>query len=348
MEKASENYKNNIEPNLKRSHPPDKPKKEKIKKSVKGTILESFTHNIKVYSRLADKLPACSKIWWIIRSLDKRGLGTVVLTQKDLKRISKYLDCSIQTVRRHIQQSFNCGLIQFYKRLRKQDNKIVIRYASINRVCYELGLDDVGITVWCDRKQMQVLKPSVTTAELKTKQDQSFYAAQEENNKKEKPKKVRGARSILKPNKCKTNPAYHGRTSNRSNGEKGYHYKGSRFVVVNPNEFMLFGASQLSIADDLNRSGRTIQRRTQNLERKQLAVATTIRPDELDFMNAIDFDGNKPFLKYRNHAIEPQCNIYRFKGVETSSAYKVNGRIRKWIKNKKLKQQYSIEERHNR
>lgn len=300
-----------------------------------SNILHNRHLNCKVLSLLADKMMACGKLYWVVRSLDEKGSGGATFKIAD---VAKYFDISIQSTRRWVRQCVELGYFTFTKTIRHQ-NAVYVRYASYKVVAASLGLPEVGVVTWCDRAQMRNLKPVVTQAEMHTKQEQSLYKAKEANEQREKPIKFRGTGFIFSKNR-KTNSRYNAGTSKKRKrkarrGEKGILFEGKRFMVILANKFVPFGASQSNVSSELNRHRRTVQRRLKGIERKQLAIALPMTPNEVEFLNSIGNDGHKPYMLYRGHAIEPICNVYNLKGLETSSGYRMNTRYKNYLKNPK-------------
>jgi hypothetical protein len=132
--------------------------------------------NFKVFSLVADSMAASGKIFWYVWNVDTQGSGRVTVKIKD---VAKYFDVFVQTVYRWLSDAREKGYIYDYWYHR--NGTVTVRYVSYKVFPRKFGLDSLGQVVWCDRDQMRDLKPTVTIAELKTKQNQSLYMSKKAN-----------------------------------------------------------------------------------------------------------------------------------------------------------------------
>jgi transposase len=316
-------------------------------------VLNYNTH-VKVYSLPADKMGAHGKIYWYAKALDTTGMGKVRLNIEDA---AKYFDVTKATIYRWIKRCFKDQFFQYYKFNRDGTATVVIR--SYKALPALLNLKKLGQVVWCNRAQLRDLKPTVTIANLQTKQMQSEYQAKaankarvgkadeawqdlgyEERQALEAAGDVRtrwqGSASIFRRVKKKakqvkselekSKPILKDKSTVDTLGDqkprktrrvKIVLHVGSRFAIVS-SKMVRFGASQLGLATDMNRSVRTIRRRTRSLDRRQMLHVLPISPDEAKL---IQHDCDRKILIHDGTAYEVGTNVYKFGGkYETSSA----------------------------
>lgn len=314
----------------------------------------NYNDNVKVYSLPADKMGAHGKIYWYARALDLTGKGKVTF---DIEEAAEYFDVTKATIYRWIKRCHKDQYFQYYKFHRNGTATVLIR--SYKALPALLNLKKLGQVVWLDRAQMRDLKPSVTIANLQTKQMQSEYQAKAANKARtgraddawedleynerqalEAAGEVRtrwqGSASIFRrvkkkarQVKCeleKSKPILKDKPTVDTLGVKPLKktrrvkvvlHVGSRFAIVS-SKMVRFGASQIGLATDMNRSVRTIRRRTRSLDRRQLLYVLPIGADEGKF---IQHDCDRKILIHDGTVYEVGTNIYDFGGkYETSSA----------------------------
>ena len=317
-------------------------------------MILQYNDNVKVYSLPADKMGAHGRIYWYAKALDLTSKGKVTFSIEDA---AEYFNVTKATIYRWIKCCYRDQYFRYYKFHRDGNATVVIR--SYKALPALLNLKSLGQVVWCNRAQMRDLKPTVTIANLQTKQLQSEYQAKEANKALvgkadeawkdleyserqalEATGKVRtrwqGSGSIFRKVRKKARQVKHElekskpilkdkptvdtlgvKPLKKTRRVKVVLHVGTRFVIAS-SKMIRFGASQISLAADMNRSVRTIRRRTRNLDRRQLLYVLPISNDEAKL---IQHDCDRKILIHVETVYEVGTNIYNFGGkYETSSA----------------------------
>ena len=134
------------------------------------------TDNVKVFSLVADRMAACGKIYWYIRTVDTTGKGRATVKLKDL---TKYFDVLLPTIYRWLKGAKSLGYLHDYKLHR--DGSVTVIYRTYKIFLEMFNLESLGQAVWCNRAQMRNLKNTATIAELQTKQNQSLHMSRKAN-----------------------------------------------------------------------------------------------------------------------------------------------------------------------
>lgn len=136
----------------------------------------NYNDNVKVLSLPADKMASSGRIFWYVRAVDTKGTGRATVRLKD---VAKYFDVFVPTIYRWLKDAKERGYLHDYT-LHRNGNVTVV-YVTYKRFLEKFNLESLGQVVWCNRAQMRNLKPTVTIAELQTKQNQSLYMSQKAN-----------------------------------------------------------------------------------------------------------------------------------------------------------------------
>jgi hypothetical protein len=252
------------------------------------------------YSRIADR-SAIAKTWHYLRGLDQKGSGWVKFS---LSEAATMLRVSIATIRRHLREGKKEGFFNWFS---TTGDTATACYVSRDKVCRRLGLEDWGAVAEVFLHDLPASKELATELEAISRQKSSQYMA-----KKDSKRRVTNFQNILKPSLNAQDL-----DSSKWGNSAGINWIGSRFTFVEP-DFVVYGASQAGIGEQMSRSDRTIKRRLsnsqrnkkglENLDRKQIARQVEYSPS-LDFyirMNAkpgkLFRSGGKTFLA--------MCNIY--------------------------------------
>ena len=121
-------------------------------------------------------MAASGRIFWYVRAVDTKGSGRATVRLRDL---SRYFDVVLPTIYGWLRDAKERGYLHGYKLHR--DGTVTVIYVTYKRLLAMFNLDSLGQVVWCDRAQMRNLKPTVTIAELQTKQNQSLYMSKKAN-----------------------------------------------------------------------------------------------------------------------------------------------------------------------
>lgn len=326
-----------------------------------STILNDPKQRCKVLSRLADKMPMCGRLYWIVKALDLTNQGEAEI---DVDLISRYLKVKPSTVERYIRQCLANNYFHNVTRIGKGEYAIV--YRSYKAIAASLNIWDVGIAVWMNRKDFRDYKRHITRCEMSERQNQSIFRAKKENKqyvaKHEKQFKLlpwmeqevkkasseirtrwRGPQAILRPVKKKmqvdaiapskpilkqnkpTVGQFEG-SPRKARQTKVILHRGSRFVITTM-QHIPFGASQLGLANESKRAVSTIRRRLLGVHRKQVLQVMPVSPDEALFLRSEGKCDDK-FIINNGTVFKPLPNVYRFSDSHHySSAHRQNLRL---------------------
>lgn len=219
--------------------------------------------------------------------------------------LAEALGVSIATIRRYLKHGMR---LKFFRNARIANGIVTLFYASTVQVCIANGFSNLGAVTEVAVSELKNLKAITTQAEVQKLQQASFHKARK-GQKRPLPTPDELIPSSVKSQPCK-----------RSGASGQVVQMGKRFLFVSP-DFIPFGGSQKTTAQNLGRSARTIVRRLSNrnrskkglpiLERRQLAVVCT--PSDTQRIDALRLSGDrtlKHVFSAALGAIVPKCNIY--------------------------------------
>ena len=224
---------------------------------------------IVIASRLADALPACSSLWWLLRGIDTHGSGKVEFT---VQQAANLLHKDDQTIRRYLSQGKAIGL---FRSVDRTAGRCTVYLASLFAVAHKHGIQQLGAFARVGVEDLGRLKMLATEIEAESLQRQSAHQKRKELKQAgrqrlssidrifrlESSEKSRGAKDRKKmPLKQKL--------------KRSVIHVGSRAVFVS-SRFTVFGGSQAAIAKRLGRSDRTVRKRLSNTHRQRINAART-------------------------------------------------------------------------
>ncbi|HEY9750526.1 MAG TPA: hypothetical protein V6C63_17725 [Allocoleopsis sp.] len=220
---------------------------------------------------------------------------------------------SASTIRRYVMDGVKLGLFRYYK---QTGDRITVYYSSLRSVWKRHGLGKLGAIASVEVERLA--QPTILATEIQTEyeQRQSIHAAKEAEKEAAK-QEGRNPRSIADVEKVLES------SGNLARG-KFKDFKSSRFALVS-SDFLLFGASQIAVAEGRRTSVRTIQRHLSNqyrtqrfvptLEKKQiLAIASPSIKEALSVAkNCRDAEVRREVCRYRvilGCVFYSHCNLY--------------------------------------
>jgi len=276
-----------------------------------------------MYTRIPSTIirlnPGASKIWGLARALDKKGSGWAEfsiteacgLFAKVWKGNLKALTPA--TIRRYVMAGTKLGFFRAYK---QKGDCILVYYSSIRSIWRRHGINRLGAIASVEVERLA--QPTILATEIQTehKQRQSSHAAREteiERAKKEnrEPREVANVEKLIES--C----------GNLAAG-KFKNFRSTRFALVS-SDFLLFGTSQVAVAEGRGTSVRTVQRHLNNRYRQQRVVKTLEKKQILSIVspsikealsvakNCRDFGVRNEVARYRlilGSAFYSYCNLY--------------------------------------
>lgn len=213
-----------------------------------------------IHSALVHSYQPWLKLWYLCRGLDFKGKGHVCI---ELSHVCNYLGVAKSTVYEWLRTGKEfCGFRSYS--IRKK--YLFIYLGSLHRVCFRLGIRDLGTVAEIGIYLIsQNFKHHATAATTQQMQDQSRYTAWRSLNKKERTfYKLPTANQILDEGKKSSDKPGRGEIPCLI-------WVGKRRAFVSKG-FVPFGISQQAIADRLGISARSVRRHLTALavERRQL------------------------------------------------------------------------------
>jgi hypothetical protein len=201
----------------------------------------------KLYSVLAELKAPCFGLWSYVRGLDRRGSGWFIV---DVAVTCVHLECSESTFRSWLKSGMG---VWFIKADRLNKNEVRIHYRSIENLCKEFSLFELGAVGFVSYKALTRSGRKVVAAELEIAmaQHQAYYATR---------KKLAGSDRDRIQNPAKI---VHNRSSALVQGVT----RGRRFLVIRHDATQIPHTTIGKLALRLNRSPSTAQRRLSNINR---------------------------------------------------------------------------------
>ncbi|MBD2201687.1 hypothetical protein H6G33_10040 [Calothrix sp. FACHB-1219] len=221
-----------------------------------------------IHSYLIEKIGAPLKLWYLVRAMDKNGSGKSIL---DSKYIQKTLDISKTTLWRYTKSNL------FFKIIRRGE-LYTFYYKSLVRICLENEVDNWGASCEIEIEDIKDLKYYSTLATQLSLQGQSRYLANKsltKNSNRNKPLSDKDIASLFNNG---TNPI--------SDISTGIILLRSGVLFVN-DKWSSFGGSQLTVANRLGVSIRTVNSR---LRRAQKIRVAQYSPDNRFFLREALFN----------------------------------------------------------
>jgi hypothetical protein len=271
-----------------------------------------------------ENLPGWGNLYVLARMLDPSGCGHAWLPinwavdQLGLKRRTV-----IDYVRR-------CNQYGLFRKTRWRGDWVHVYYSSIAKVaCHYSGPG--GCRVLVGPEHLKFKKAIIPEAIVKAKQQQSFWKQREEQ------KATQGTR---KPQMNTLGQVFGSESSHYAGGKSPILRRTQRFTFVSA-EFTAFGVSQPTIADEMGRSERTVNRRLSNtyrqsiaaryqaelapLNRAQLAVQTPLSPDMVQFASSESLEPDSCIRAF-GQVWKPGCTLY-WSGLEVKGQRRLNNQI---------------------
>ena len=268
---------------------------------------------------------AAIKLWYACRAIDRVGSGRIECAIADL---ADALTVSIATIRRYLKDGRR---LKFFRNARTANGIVTLFYASTVQVCMATGLKSLGAITEVAVSELKNLKAIATQAEAQKLQQASFRKARKGL------KRPLSTADELIPSSVKSHPRKRSGASGRV-----IQTTSKRFLLVDE-DFVLFGGSQRTTANNLGRSIRTIVRRLSDrdrthkglpiLERRQFAVVCD--SNQTDAIDALRLSGDRSLKHVFSAKIGvfiPKCNIYT-QSLELKGCRWVRKRLAAAVKN---------------
>jgi hypothetical protein len=191
------------------------------------------------YSRIADR-SAIAATWHYIRGLDQKGSGWAKFL---LSEAATTLRVTVATIRRHLREGRREGFINWSS---TKGGIATAAYASRDKVCCRLGLDDFGAVAEVYLSDLAASKETATELEAIRLQRGSQVLARKESK-----RKTVAIHDILNPSLYAQ--AGSGDKAEASWGTRsGVLWISNRYTFVS-SDFVAYGASQAGIGKRLDR-----------------------------------------------------------------------------------------------
>lgn len=217
------------------------------------------------------------------------------------------------TIRRYVMKGKKLGLFREYK---QTGDRILVYYSSIRSIWQRHGIKQLGAIASVEVERLAEATILATEIQTEYEQRQSIHAAKETE-------KERASKESRKPREVADVEKLIESCGNLAAG-KFKDFKSSRFALVSSN-FLLFGASQVAVAEGRRTSVRTVQRHLNNRYRKQRLVPTVEKKQLLSIVspstkealsiakNCRDSGVRKEVARYRmilGSVFYSHCNLY--------------------------------------
>lgn len=232
-------------------------------------------------------------LYEFVRGLDLQGRGCAHF---NLDAIAATLHRSPSTIKRWLKWGKELGLFRHYESRQRQ---YTVYYTSLAKVCLEWGLPSWGTVAEVPVEELVHQKAIAAEAEMQRLQRASRYRAKQESR-----KNVLRIRQVLPSSQM----------SQRGALGQVLH-QGSRLTFIDRHA-VPFGVSQETIATQLGRSERTIQRRLGNKWRGDRGLAPIIKrqiAQEADPQNVASYlSGFRlgRWLSVKRKLFVLRCNVY--------------------------------------
>lgn len=273
-----------------------------------GESPKGFANGVtRFYSRIADR-SAIAATWHYIRGLDHKGSGWARFS---LSEAAATLKVTIATIRRHLREGKRAGFINWFL---TKGGIATAAYASREKVCFKLGLDDFGAVAEVYLTDLSASKELAAEVEAISMQRSSQLLARKESKRNTAP-----IRDILNPSLNAQTSDGDGSKAEVSWGTRSsVLWIGDRYTFVG-SDFVTYGASQAGIGKRMDRHERTIKRRLSAaqrdkkglhpLHRKQIAQEEQ-HPESYQVYASL-FEAPGKIFQSGSKSFVARCNIYQ-------------------------------------
>ena len=294
-------------------------------------MTQVYHRTTKIISAIArnHKIPSLVGALYLFgRSLDVNGCGNASLDVAELARLFKR---TISTIKANLRLARRLGV---FRLVTLTGMTARVSYLSLNKLCIKFDIKNLGAIFELKPDELTQIRSQVIRMTTNKVQAQSIFQANARAKEQKLPK-------IIKPSKIFES------ASAESRGVTAYKGRQRDLLLVN-SSFTPYGASQSTIAENLNCHRQTISRHLGDINDLGAVPRFQILVKTRDDINSADFYLEHPVDLYSYCFVGKQlyrrhCNIYHLDNSylkpERSSRAKVleaRGDIAKieWIKNK--------------
>jgi hypothetical protein len=225
---------------------------------------------MKIHTRIPSQViklnPGASKVWGLVRALDEKGSGWAEFSITEACELfAKVRQGNLKpltpaTIRRYVMAGKRLGFFRDYK---QTGDRILVYYSSIRSIWQRHGLRELGAIASIEVERLA--QPTILATEIQAEYSQrrSIHVARETEKEAAK-REARNPREIADLEKLLES------CGNLGAG-KFKNFKSTRFALVS-SDFLLFGTSQVTVAEGRGTSVRTTQRHLNNRYREQRLV----------------------------------------------------------------------------
>ena len=261
-------------------------------------MTQVYQPTIKIYTAIArnNKIPyLVGYLWHFVRSLDLAGNGTAVI---DLANLAQSCNRSISTIKTSLKLARRLGLLRLATLTGLTAR---VSYTSVTKVCLLFGIRQLGAIYEIYPNQLDQMRILNTRCTIASKQAQSIHMANKTAKEQHKPK-------VVLPSEIFEGASVDWRGVTVYKGRE-------RDLLLVDARFTVYGASQSSIGETLQRSRHTISRHLKAIKGLEAVDRFQVLKLTEDDIHSSDFWSKHPVDQYSYCTVKGLlfkrcCNIY--------------------------------------
>lgn len=261
-------------------------------------MTQSYHQLTNIYTAIArnNKIPyLVGYLWHFVRSLDVCGNGTAVI---DLPTLARTCNRSVSTIKTNLRFARRLGLLRIATLTGLTAR---VSYTSITKVCLLFGIKRLGAVYEIYPEQLDQMRILNTRCTIANKQAQSIHMANKAAKEQQKPK-------VVLPSEIFEGASVDWRGVTVFKGRE-------RDLLLADARFTVYGASQSSIGETLQRSRHTISRHLKAINGFEEVDRYQVLKLSEDDIHSSDFWDKHPVDQYNYCTVQGLlyrrcCNIY--------------------------------------